>query len=139
MAQWKGIRIGTMRLRVQFLASLSGLRIQHCCELWCRPQIQLRSRIVLDVAQASSCSSNCTPNLGTSVCCGVALKKKNMGTNVIMKKEFGLNRRLQTKNSSFLNHAQLSEFLKSGGDNIQDQIVRSDLYKSKILPNIRIH
>ena len=26
-----------MRLRVRSLASLSGLRIQHCRELWCRP------------------------------------------------------------------------------------------------------
>ena len=25
------------RILVQFLASLSGLRIQHCCELWYRP------------------------------------------------------------------------------------------------------
>ena len=25
-----------MRMQVQSLASLSGLRIQHCCELWCR-------------------------------------------------------------------------------------------------------
>ena len=28
---------GTMRLWVWSLALLSGLRIQHCCELWCRP------------------------------------------------------------------------------------------------------
>ena len=26
-----------MRFRVQSLALLSGLRIQRCCELWCRP------------------------------------------------------------------------------------------------------
>ena len=26
-----------MRLRVQSLALLSGLGIQRCCELWCRP------------------------------------------------------------------------------------------------------
>ena len=24
-----------MRMQVRFLASLSGLRIWHCCELWC--------------------------------------------------------------------------------------------------------
>ena len=41
VAQWKQIRLGTMRLRVQFLASLSGLRIWRCCELWCRLQMQL--------------------------------------------------------------------------------------------------
>ena len=52
MAQWKRIRLGTMRTQVPSLASLSGLRIQHCCGcgvgrrlgsdlallwLWCRP------------------------------------------------------------------------------------------------------
>ena len=33
LAQQKQIRLGTMRLRIQFPASLGGLRIQHCCEL----------------------------------------------------------------------------------------------------------
>ena len=36
MAQWKQIQLGTLRLRVQSLASHSGLRIWRCCELWCR-------------------------------------------------------------------------------------------------------
>ena len=31
VVQWKRIRLGTMRLQVQSLASLSGLRILHCC------------------------------------------------------------------------------------------------------------
>ena len=34
MAQWLMNRLGTMRLWVHFLASLSGLRIWHCWELW---------------------------------------------------------------------------------------------------------
>jgi len=38
VAQWKRIRLGTMRMQVRPLASLSGLRIQHCRELWCRSQ-----------------------------------------------------------------------------------------------------
>ena len=33
MAQWKEIRLGTMRLQVQSLALLSGLRIWCCHEL----------------------------------------------------------------------------------------------------------
>ena len=33
VAQWKQIQLGTMRLWVQSLASLSGLRIQRCHEL----------------------------------------------------------------------------------------------------------
>ena len=37
VAQWKRIQLGTMRLQVRTLASLSGLRIWHCHELWCRP------------------------------------------------------------------------------------------------------
>jgi len=37
VAQWKRIRLGIMRLQVRSLASLSGLRIWWCRELWCRP------------------------------------------------------------------------------------------------------
>ena len=51
---------------VQSLASLSGLRIQHCRELRCRLQTQLGSGIALVVAQADSFSSDWTPSLGTS-------------------------------------------------------------------------
>ena len=42
VAQRKRIQLGTVRLRVRSLASLSGLRIRHCCELWCRSQMWLR-------------------------------------------------------------------------------------------------
>ena len=47
-----------------------GLRIQCCCELWCRSQMQLGSGITVAVAVADSCSSDWTPSLGTSVCHG---------------------------------------------------------------------
>ena len=50
LAQWKQIWLGIMRLRVQFLASLSGLRVQHHHELCCRSQTQLRSGIAVAVA-----------------------------------------------------------------------------------------
>ena len=59
MAQQKRIQLGTMQLWV----SLSGLRIQRCCELWCKLQMWLRSRIAVAVS-----SSDVTPNLGTSIC-----------------------------------------------------------------------
>ena len=49
VAQWKQIRLLSMRMRVQSLALLSGLRIQHCCELWCRSQMWLRSGIAVAV------------------------------------------------------------------------------------------
>jgi len=47
MAQWKWIWLGTMRLQVWSLALLSGLRIWHCRELWCRSQKRLRSRVAV--------------------------------------------------------------------------------------------
>ena len=34
-------------MQIQSLASLSGLRIQHCLELWCKSQMRLRSRPTL--------------------------------------------------------------------------------------------
>ena len=68
-AQQKGIRLGTMRLRVQSLASLSGLRIQCCRKLWCRFQRRLESGVAVAMALASSYSSDSTPSLGTSMCC----------------------------------------------------------------------
>ena len=53
-----------------------GLSIQHCHELWCRLQTQLRSRIAVAVSVAGSCSSDETLSLGTSICCGEALKRQ---------------------------------------------------------------
>ena len=47
--------------RIHEWASLRGLRIRCCHELWCRSQTQLQSRIALAVMQASSYSSYSTP------------------------------------------------------------------------------
>ena len=58
VAQQKQIRLGTMRLWVPSLASLSGLGIRHCRELQCRSQMWLRSGVAVAVAQAGSCSSD---------------------------------------------------------------------------------
>ena len=76
VVQWKRIQLGIMRLRVPSLASLSGLRIWHCRELWCRSQMQLRTHIAVAVAQASSCCSDWTPSLGTSICHGCGPKEQ---------------------------------------------------------------
>ena len=38
------------RLPVRSLASLSGLRIRHCRELWCRSQTHLGSDVAVAVA-----------------------------------------------------------------------------------------
>ena len=45
VAQWKQTGLISMRMQLWSLASLSGLRIQHCHELGCRSQTRLRSRI----------------------------------------------------------------------------------------------
>ena len=50
VAQRKRIRLGTMRLGVRPLTSLSGLRIQCGCELWCRSQMQFGSGVAVAVA-----------------------------------------------------------------------------------------
>ena len=51
VAQWlTNPWLGTMRLRVQSLALLSGLRIRCCRELRCRSQMRLGSGVAIDVA-----------------------------------------------------------------------------------------
>ena len=75
VAQQKQIQLASMRSQVQSLVSLSGLRIQHCCELWCRSQTWLRSGVTIAVVQASGYSSDSTPSLGTYICCGCSLRK----------------------------------------------------------------
>ena len=47
MAQWKRIRLGTVRLCVRSLALLSGLRIWSCHELWCKSQMHLGSGVAV--------------------------------------------------------------------------------------------
>ena len=49
MAQWKQIRLGTVRLQVQSLVSLSRLRFWHCHELWCSLKMKLRSCVAAAV------------------------------------------------------------------------------------------
>ena len=43
------IPLGTVRIRVWSLAWLSGLKIQHHCELWCRSKMQLKSGVAAAV------------------------------------------------------------------------------------------
>ena len=58
------------------VASLSGLRIRYCRELWYRSQTWLGSSVAVAVAVVSSCGSNSTPSLGISICCRCGPKKK---------------------------------------------------------------
>ena len=62
----------SMRMWVRPLTSLSGLRIWHCYELWCRSQILS----CCGCGQASNCSSKSTPSPGTSICCRCGPEKK---------------------------------------------------------------
>ena len=73
-----------MRMQVRSLASLSGLRIWRCHELWCRLRVWLRSDVA--VAQAGSYSSDGTPSLGTSICLGYGPKKGKKRNKIKNKK-----------------------------------------------------
>jgi len=68
-------RLASKRMWVRSLVLLSGLRLQCCRELWCRSKTQLGARVAVAVVQASSCSSDSSPSLGTSICCGCGPKK----------------------------------------------------------------
>ena len=50
VAQQKQTRLVFMRMQVQSLAPLSGFRIQHCHELWCRSQTWHGSGMAVAVA-----------------------------------------------------------------------------------------
>ena len=76
MAQQTQIQLGIMSWRVRSLASLSGLRIRHCHELWGRSQTWLGSGVAVAVAQAGGYSSYSTPSLGTSICHRCSPKKQ---------------------------------------------------------------
>ena len=81
-----------MRLQVQPLASLSGLRIRRCHELWCRSQTQLGYGIAVAVAVSvavagsCSCSSDLTQPGNLHMQQGAGLKRQK--TNKNKKKHF---------------------------------------------------
>ena len=79
VAQQKRILLGTMRLRVRSLASLSGLGIWCFHGLWCRLQAWLGSGVAVALVWAGSSSSNETPSLGSCGC----HPKKNKRVNKI--------------------------------------------------------
>ena len=64
---------------MQTLASLSGLRIRHCHELWFRQQARFGSCVALTVPQTGSYSSDLTASLGTSICPECSPKKMKEG------------------------------------------------------------
>ena len=58
VAEWLTNLTRNMRLQVESLALLSGLRIPHCCELWCRLQTWLGSCIAVALAWVSGYNSD---------------------------------------------------------------------------------
>ena len=66
------------------LASLSRLSIQCCCELWCRLQMLLGTRVTVAMAQASGCSSNRTSSLGALICHRCGPKKKTIKGQMLL-------------------------------------------------------
>ena len=68
VVQQSQTQLVSIRMWVQSLPSLSGLRIQGFRELWSRLQTRLRSGTAVAIVQAGSYSSKLTPSLGTSIC-----------------------------------------------------------------------
>ena len=58
------------------LASLSGIRIQHCYKVWGRSQMLLGSHVAVVVAEAGNCGSHLTPCWEHLYAAGMALKRK---------------------------------------------------------------
>ena len=56
--------------------------IHHCCELWYRSQMWLGPGIAVAVVQASNCSFDSTPSMGTSICCRCGPKKKKKNSKL---------------------------------------------------------
>ena len=52
--------------------------IQYCHKMQGRSQMRLRSSIAVVTVETGSCSSDSTPSLGTSVCCGCGCKKQKI-------------------------------------------------------------
>ena len=76
-----------MRTQVRSLASLSGLRIQCCHELWCKSQMWLRFHVAVAVVEAGSCSCHSTPQLGTSIYFRCSPKKKERNYTYVGKED----------------------------------------------------
>ena len=106
MAQQKWVQLGTMRLWVPSLASLRGLMIWHCRELWCRLQMWLW-RWPAAVALMRP------PSLGPSIClrCSPERQKRQKKKKKKKKKKKRNERDLESTGSSYL----LTWYLESSG------------------------
>ena len=80
-------QLGSMRVHVQSLALLGGLRIWHCRDLWCRSQMHFGSGVAMAVVYAGGYSSDLTPSLGVSICRRFSPQKQNKKTQTNKKME----------------------------------------------------
>ena len=75
-----------MRIQVQYLALLSGLRIWHCCKLQYRLQMQLGSHVAVAVVQPVAAATIQPLAWELPYATGVALKGKEEKRNSFNKK-----------------------------------------------------
>ena len=75
LSSWQ-TRLASVRTQVQSLVSLRGLGIQLCCELWCRLQTRLGSRVPVALARPAATALNGPQVWEPPYASGVALKKK---------------------------------------------------------------
>ena len=80
----------SVRMQVQSLTSLTGLRIQPCHKLRCRSKMWLGSGIAVAGVQAGSWSSDSMPSLGTAIPRMQLLKKKKRKKEKKRKKKLTL-------------------------------------------------
>ena len=76
VAQRLQTRLVSMRIRVQFLASLSGLRIWRCCKLWHRLQMWLRYGVLRLWQKPAVAALIRLPPWELPYATGAAIKKK---------------------------------------------------------------
>ena len=77
MAQCLRTWLGSMRMHIRSLASLSGLRTWHCCELWYRSQTSSDPTLLWLWCRPAAIA-DWTPSPGTSICHRCSLKKKKI-------------------------------------------------------------
>ena len=109
--QWVTNSTSILRIWVQSLASLGGLRIQHCCQLWYRSQAWLRSGMA--VTQAGSCSSDSSPSLGTSMCCKCGPEKQNKTKQTNQKTQYAVKINIQMQGEIDICRQHLKKFVAS--------------------------
>ena len=76
MSEWVKNLTGIHEDVVSTSSLTQWLKDQPYYELWCRSQMPLGSSVAVAVVEASSCSSDLIPSLGSSIAASAALKKK---------------------------------------------------------------